>query len=156
MRQLNPDLPLLKVRTMRQVVSDSLMAPRLLMEFFGIFAAFALLLDAIGISGVVDYSVCQRTYEMDIRVALGAPYGKVIRMVLRKGALPAAVGVLLGPPVALFASGVLRALLYGIIPRDLPVFAGVPLVLLVVALGASFLPARRAAKVNPITALRCE
>jgi putative ABC transport system permease protein len=155
-RQLNPDLPLVKVRTMRQVVSDSLMAPRLLMEFFGIFAAFALLLNAIGIYGMVEYSVRERTHELGIRVALGASYGSVVRLVLQKGTLPAAVGVLLGLPVALAASGVLRALLYGISPRDLTVFLGVPVVLLLVALGASFLPARRAARVDPIVALRCE
>lgn len=155
-RQLNPDLPLVKVRTMREVVSDSLMAPRLLMEFFGIFAAFALLLDAIGIYGIVDYSVRQRTHEMGIRVALGASRGKVIRLVLKRGVLPAVVGVLLGVPAALAASGLLRALLYGISPRDLTVFLGVPVVLLLVALGASILPARRAARVDPVIALRCE
>jgi putative ABC transport system permease protein len=153
---LDPDLPLLKIRTMREVVSDSLSGTRLLMQFLAGFAVFALLLDAIGIYGIVDYSVRQRKHEMGIRVALGASYRNVIGLVLRKGALPAAVGVLLGLPVALAASGMLRALLYGISPRDLTVFAGVPVVLLIVALGASFLPARRAAKVDPIVALRCE
>ena len=153
---LDHDLPLLMVRTMSEVVSDSLSAPRLLMQCLAGFAIFALLLDAIGIYGIVEYSVRQRKHEMGIRVALGASYSNVVTLVLRRGTLPAAVGVLLGLPVALAASGVLRTLLYGISPRDLTVFAGVPVILLIIALGASFLPARRAAKVDPIIALRCE
>jgi putative ABC transport system permease protein len=153
---LDPDLPLLKIRTMREVVSDSLSGTRLLMQFLAGFALFALLLDAIGIYGIVDYSVRQRTHEMGIRVALGASYGNVVELVLRRGAMPAAAGMLLGLPAALAASGLLRALLYGIGPRDLTVFLGVPVVLLLVALGASILPARRAARVDPVIALRCE
>ena len=153
---LDGDLPLLKVRTMHEVVSDSLSQQRLLMQFLAGFAVFALLLDAIGIYGVVDYSERQRTREMGIRVALGASIGSVVRLVLQRGTLPAVAGVLVGLPVALAASGVLRAMLYGISPRDLTVFLGVPALLLLVALGASFLPARRAAKVNPIVALRCD
>jgi putative ABC transport system permease protein len=153
---LDPDLPLLKIRTMQEVVSDSLSGTRLLMQFLAGFAIFALLLDAIGIYGIVDYSVRQRTHEMGIRVALGASYGNVVELVLRRGAIPAAAGVLLGLPVALAASGLLRAMLYGISPRDLTVFLGVPVVLLLVALGASILPARRAARVDPVIALRCE
>jgi len=153
---LDHDVPLLKVRTMSEVVSDSLSVPRLLMQFLAGFALFAVLLDAIGIYGIVDYSVRQRTHEMGIRVALGASYGSVVRLVLQKGTLPAAAGVLMGLPAALAASGVLRAILYGISPRDLMVFAGVPVVLLLISLGASFLPARRAAKVDPIAALRWE
>lgn len=155
-RSQDRDLPLLKVRTMSEVVSDSLSGPRLLMQFLAGFAIFALLLDAVGIYGVVDYSVRQSTHEMGIRVALGASYGSVVRLVLQRGTLPATAGVLLGVPAALAASGVLRAILYGISPRDLTVFLGVPVVLLAVALAASFLPARRAARVDPIIALRCE
>jgi len=153
---LDPDLPLVKVRTMRQVVSDSIAEQRLLMQFLVGFGVFALLLDAIGIYGIVDYSVRQRTREMGIRVALGASYQSVIRLVLQRGTLPAAVGVLVGLPVALAGSGILRAMLYGVSPRDWAVFLGVPAVLLLIAAGASFLPARRAAKVDPIGALRCE
>jgi len=153
---LDSDLPLLKVRTIREVASDPLSEQRLLMQFLAGFAVFALLLDAIGIYGIVEYSVRQRTREMGIRVALGASSGSVVRLVLQRGTLPAAAGVLVGLPVALAASGVLRAILYGISPRDVTVFAGVPVVLLIVALGASLLPARRAAKVDPIVALRCD
>ncbi len=155
-RYLDRDLPLLKVRTMHEVISDSLSESRLLMQFLAGFAIFALLLDAIGIYGIVEYSVRQRTHEMGIRMALGASYGNVVRLILRKGTLPTAAGVALGVPAALAVSGLLRALLYGISPRDLTVFLGVPAVLILIALAASFLPARRAAKTDAILALRCE
>jgi predicted permease len=123
---LDSDLPLLKVRTMREVVSDSLSEQRLLMQFLAGFAVFALLLDAKGIYGIVEYSVRQRTREMGIRVALGASSGSVVRLVLQRGTLPAAAGVLVGLPVALAASGALRAILYGISPRDLTVLQVCP------------------------------
>jgi putative ABC transport system permease protein len=141
---------------MREVVGDSLTEPRLVASLLSGFAVFALLLAAIGIYGIVDYSVRQRTREMGIRMALGATYGNVVALVVRKGTLPAVAGVVVGVPAALAASGVIRAMLYGTSPRDLTVFMGVPAVLLLVALGASYLPARRAAKVDSIAALRAE
>jgi putative ABC transport system permease protein len=153
---LDRDLPVLKLRTMRQVIADSLMQPRLLTSFVAGFAGFALLLAAIGIYGIVAYSVRQRLHEMAIRVALGASYGDLLGLVLRKGGLLAAVGVLLGVPAALVMSRVIGSLLYGIGPRDLTVFVAVPVLLLLVALAASYLPARRAAKVDPLEALRYE
>jgi ABC-type antimicrobial peptide transport system permease subunit len=93
---------------------------------------------------------------MGIRVALGASYGDVLGLVLRKGALLAGAGVALGIPAALAVSRVMGSLLYGTSPRDLTVFAGVPVLLVLVALAASYLPARRAAKVDPMVALRHE
>jgi putative ABC transport system permease protein len=155
-RSLDRDLPLLSVRTMREVISDSLSEPRLLMQFLAGFALFALLIDAIGIYGIVEFSVRQRTHEVGIRMALGATYGSVVRLILQRGIVPAAAGAVLGLPAALAASGILRSVLYGVGPRDLTVFLGVPLVLLLVAIGASFPPARRAAKMDAIVALRCE
>jgi predicted permease len=155
-RSLDRDLPLLKVRTMREVVSDSLASVRLLTQFLSGFAIFALILDAIGIYGIVEYSVRQRTHEMGIRVALGATHGNVMALILRRGTAPAAMGLLIGIPAALAASGLLRALLYGIGPRDLTVFVGVPVLLLLVALAASLLPALRAAGMNAVAALRSE
>jgi ABC-type antimicrobial peptide transport system permease subunit len=89
-------------------------------------------------------------------MALGATYGSVVRLILQRGIVPAAAGAVLGLPAALAASGILRSVLYGVGPRDLTVFLGVPLVLLLVAIGASFPPARRAAKMDAIVALRCE
>ena len=155
-RERDHDLPLLNIRTMREVVADSLSESRLVASLLSGFAVFALLLATIGIYGIVDYSVRQRSREMGIRMALGATYGDVVALVVRKGALPAAAGVAVGVPAALAACGVIRAILYGTGPRDLSVFVGVPALLLLVALGASYLPARRAAKVDSIAALRCE
>jgi ABC-type antimicrobial peptide transport system permease subunit len=126
------------------------------MELLIGFGLFALLLDAVGIYGIVEYSARQRTHEMGIRMALGASYKNVVGVILRKGTLPALTGLALGLPAAFAASGLLRAMLYGIDPRDAMVFLGVPAVLLLVALGASYLPARRAAKQDALAALHCE
>jgi len=153
---LNPDMPLEKVRTMREVVSDSLQVPRLLMQFFSIFAAFALLLDAIGIYGIVDYSACQRNHEMGIRVALGASRGTIALLMMRKGIVPAAIGALIGLPASAILLGALRAVLLGISSRDATVAIGVSVLLLIVALCTSLLPARRAARVDTVFALRYE
>ena len=125
-------------------------------QFLAGFAGFALLLAAIGIYGIVAYSVRQRLHEMGIRVALGASYRNLLVLVIRKGVLLAFVGVIVGVPGALALSRVIGSLLYGISPRDLTVFVGVPVVLVIVAFMASYLPARRAASVDPIAALRYE
>jgi putative ABC transport system permease protein len=154
--QLDPNLPLARVRTMRQVVSDSLLVPRLLMQFLGIFAAFALMLDAIGIYGIVDYSVRQRTHEMGIRIALGASRSAIARLMVRNGILPAAIGAVIGLPAAVALLGVLRAVLFGVSPRDATVAFGVSTLLFAVALAASLLPAQRAARVDTVVALRYE
>ena len=155
-RTLDRDVPILKLRTMRQVVSDSLSQSRLMTAFLAGLAGFALVLAAIGIYGIAAYSVTQRLHEIGIRVALGASRRDVFGLVLGKGALLAAVGAVLGIPAALALSRVIGSLLYGISPRDLTVFVGVTLVLVVAALAASYLPARRAAKVDPMVALRYE
>ncbi len=155
-RSIDRDVPVLKIRTMRQVVADSLLEPRLLMSFVAGFAGFALLLAAIGIYGIVAYSVRQRMHEMGVRVVLGASYGDLLRLVLRKGAWLAGVGVLIGIPVAMAASRLIGSRLYGISPRDIEVFVGVPVLLLLAALAASYLPAHRAARVDPMVALRYE
>ncbi len=155
-RTLDRDVPILKLRTMSQVVADSVSQSRLMTAFLAAFAGFSLVLAAVGIYGIVAYSVRQRMHEMGIRAALGASYADVLRMILGKGALLAGAGVLLGIPAALAMSRVIGSLLYGISPRDLTVFLAVPAVLVAVALAASYLPARRAAKVDPMVALRYE
>jgi len=155
-RSLDRGVPILRLRTMRQVVVDSLSEPRLMAAFLLGFAAFALLLAAIGIYGITAYSVTQRVHEMGLRLALGASHREVLWIVLRKGAVLAGLGVAFGIPVALALSRVMGSLLYGMSSRDLSVFAGVPVVLLSVALAASYLPARRATKVDPMVALRYE
>jgi putative ABC transport system permease protein len=156
MRAIDLDIPLLKLRTMRQVVADSLSEPRLLSSFLAGFAGFALALASIGIYGIIAYSVAQRMHEMGLRLALGASPSDVLALVLRKGAWLAGLGLLVGIPAALAMSRAMRSLLYGISPRDLTVFAGVPVLLVMVALAASYVPARRAAKVDPTVALRYE
>lgn len=155
-RELDRDVPVLKLRSMRQVVADSLSKTTLLASFLAGFAGFALALAAIGIYGLIACSVSQRMQEMGVRVALGALSGDVLALVLRKGALLAFAGVALGIPVALAMSRLVGSFLYGISPRDPTVFVGVPALLVVVAVAASYFPARRAAKVDPIVALRCE
>jgi len=155
-RAIDPDIPLLKLRTMRQVVADSLSEPRLLSSFLAGFAGFALALASIGIYGIIAYSVAQRMREMGVRLALGASPSDVLALILRKAAWLAGTGLLVGIPAALAMSRAMRSLLYGISPRDLTVFAGVPLLLVMVALAASYVPARRAAKVDPTVALRYE
>jgi putative ABC transport system permease protein len=154
--RMDSNLPLMEMRTMREVFADSLSTARLFMHLLTAFALFALLLDAIGIYGMVEYAVRQRTHEMGVRLALGASRRAIFQLALRGGVRSAAVGVVLGLPVALAVSGVLRSMLYGVSPRDGLVFAGVPCVLLAVAFCAGVLPARRAATVDPVVALHYE
>ncbi len=155
-RTASPDAPIMQMRTMRQVVSDSLAQPRSMTELISGFAAFALLLAAIGIYGLVAYSVRQRLHEIGVRIALGASRGDVLRLIVRRGAGLSLLGILIGVPSALAASRVMSSLLYGISPLDVAVYISVPAVLILVALAASYLPARRAARVVPTMALRFE
>jgi len=155
-RSLDRDLPIIKLRTMKQVVADSLSEPRLVAWFVAGFALFALVLAVIGIYGITSYSVQRRMHELGIRAALGASQGDLLGLVLRRGALLAASGAAIGIPVALALSRIMGSFLYGISPRDFVVFGGVPVLLLLVSLAATYLPARRAAKVDPMVALRYE
>ena len=155
-RALDRDLPVLKLQTMKQVVSDSVSEQRLVASFITGFAVFALALAAIGIYSIIAYSVSQRMHEMGLRLALGASREDILRVILRGGALLVIEGVAVGIPLAFILSRGMKSLLYGISPRDLTIFGGVPLVLLLAALAASYLPARRAAKVEPMEALRYE
>jgi putative ABC transport system permease protein len=120
------------------------------------FAALAFLLTAIGLYGVISYSVVQRTREMGIRIALGAQNQNIFLMVLRRGAMLTLIGAAIGLTTSFFAARLLRALLYEISPIDPATFIAVPLLLLAVALLASYIPARRAARVDPLVALRYE
>jgi putative ABC transport system permease protein len=150
------DLLILRMRTMEQVVADSMSESELLASFVAGFASFALLLAAIGIYGIMAYSVSQRTHEMGIRMALGATRKDVLKLILRRGAVLAASGMALGIPFALAASRSMASLLYGINPRDATVFTVVPLMVFAAALAASYFPARRAMRVDPTDALRFE
>jgi putative ABC transport system permease protein len=123
---------------------------------FGLFALLALLLDAVGLYGVVAYSVAQRTREIGIRLALGAPRSAVLRLVMRQGMSLTLLGVTLGLLASYALTRLLKSLLYGVTPTDPLTFAAIALLLTFVALLACWIPARRVAKVDPLIAMRCE
>jgi ABC-type antimicrobial peptide transport system permease subunit len=153
---LDPDQPILQLRTM-QARLDEFYAPwRFNMLLFGVFALVALLLGAVGIYGVLAYAVTQRTHEIGIRLALGAQRRDVLWLIIRQGLALALIGVTLGLVAALALTRVIQNLLFGVSATDPATFAGIALLLLGVALVASFIPARRATKVDPLTALRQE
>jgi putative ABC transport system permease protein len=153
---VDPDQAIGSVTPVDQFVSAGITQPRLFLTLFGLFAGLALVLSAIGLYGLIAYGVAQRTREFGIRVALGASHADVLGLVLREGVLLAGLGVILGLVGALLGAGVLREMVYGVSAHDPLVFALVPIVLALVALAASLLPARRATRVNPIEALRAE
>lgn len=153
---VDPDVPISELETMRQVVSDSVGSRRVTMFLLGLFAALAIALAAVGIYGVISYSVGQRTHEFGIRMALGAERADVLRLVLGKGLRLAAFGVGTGLAGAFALTRFLSSLLFGVQPTDPIVFGGVALLLGVIALLASYIPARRATKVEPVVALRYE
>ena len=154
--EIDPDLPFSNVASMNEVVSASVAQPRLTTQFTGFFAALALLLTAVGVYGVLAYSVTQRIHEMGIRMALGASRSEILKMVVGQGMRLVAFGLILGLVVSLAATRLLATLLFGTSARDPLTFAAVTLLLLVVALFAAYIPARRASLVDPIVALRHE
>lgn len=155
-RSVNPDYPMLRVRTMEQVVSDSLVTDRFILVVFGSFAGLALVLAAIGIYGVMTFSVAQRNHEMGIRMALGAGRGQVLGLVIGEGMKSAVIGLAIGLPGVYFVGRALKTLLYEISAVDVRALSGVVAVLLVSAMLACYLPARRATKIDPMAALRQE
>ncbi len=153
---LDPQTPVSDVRTVDQRISSSVERPRFAMLLLAAFAGVALLLGAVGIYGVIAYTVGQRTREIGVRMALGARSGDVLRLVLAQGAGLALAGVALGVGIALAVTQALRSLLFGVGAADPLTFALVPLLLVGVALLASWIPARRAARVDPMVALRSD
>ncbi len=153
---LDKDRPLIQVRTLDRVVAESVADRRLPMLILGGFAAAALLLGAIGVYGIVGYSVAQRTEEFGIRMALGARRGNIVRMVLVQGLRLALFGLLIGVAGSLAVARLISGLLYGVTPADPGTLGATALLILGVVLLACYLPARRAARVDPMTALRCE
>jgi ABC-type antimicrobial peptide transport system permease subunit len=150
------DQVIYEVHTVEELVSNSLARQRFLLLLFGIFAGLALLLACIGVYGVLAYLVGQRIPEIGVRVALGASSGEVMWMVLRQSLAMTLLGVGVGAAGALAAGRILGRLVDGMQPTALSTFALMILVLLVAALAASFVPARRASRVDPISALRQE
>jgi predicted permease len=153
---LDPDVPPVMVTTMDEVMGTALFAPRLAAALVGGFGLAGLLLSAVGLFGLLSYLVAQRTREIGVRIALGARPLQVVRLVLAQALRPLLVGVVLGLAGALAAARSLAALLHGVSPSDPLTFTLVPLALVAVALLAGLIPARRAARVDPVTALRSE
>jgi putative ABC transport system permease protein len=155
-RALDPNLPVADVRTLRQVADDSLARPRFTTTLLGVFAALALTLATIGIYGVVSLLVTRRRQEIGIRMALGARRGSILQMVLKRGLVLTVIGLAVGLVGALWLTGALTGLLYGVTRFDPLTFAAAPAMLAGVALLACVVPAMRAAAVNPVIALREE
>ena len=153
-QSIDPGLPVFNVSSMNDILDRSLASRRFSADLVGGFAGLAVLLASIGIYGLLAYMVGQRSREIGIRMALGARRGDILRVFLRKGVALAGVGIVAGLVFSAFTASMMASLLYGVRPHDPAVFLIVPLLLFAIAVLASYLPARRATKVNPMIALR--
>jgi len=154
--QLDPTAPVFRIAAMEQYVSASLDSRRLVLALMGGFGSLAVLLAAVGIYGVISYGIARRTHEIGVRMALGARRADILRMILSQTARLVAAGVTLGLLAAVFATAFLRTQLFGITPRDPATFLGVAVLLVLLALVATYVPTRRAMRVDPMVALRYE
>jgi putative ABC transport system permease protein len=154
LRETDPQVAAYDVKSIQDAVDESLARQRLQGQVLGLFAVLALLLTVVGIYGVISYTVAQRTREIGVRVALGAQRSNVIGMVLAHGARMAGAGIAIGLIGAFALSGTVASLLYGVKPTDLVTFVSVPLVLGFVTIAATYLPALRATRVDPLIAIR--
>jgi putative ABC transport system permease protein len=153
---LDPDQPIAAIKLMSDWVDSSVAEPRYRTTLLGMFAALAMVLAAMGIYGVMSYSVAQRTHEIGVRMALGARQGDVLKLVVRQGMLLTLVGVVLGLLGAFALTRVMQSLMFEVTTKDPFTFAVVAALLIAVAFIACFIPARRATKVDPLVALRYE
>ncbi|HVN03491.1 MAG TPA: ABC transporter permease [Bryobacteraceae bacterium] len=154
--KLDPEQPVSEVRTMQQVLSDSLMLRRVSMLMLTVFASLALTLATVGIYGLTAYSVSRRTHEIGLRVALGASRPQILRLVVGRGLATSLIGAAIGVAAAVMLTRGLSGMLYGVTATDPLVFVGVPLIMIAVSLLANYLPARRATRIDPLVALRYE
>jgi putative ABC transport system permease protein len=151
---MDPDLALAEVKTMDQIVSESLIGDRFISVLYGAFAIVALLLAAIGIYGVMAFMVAQRTHEIGLRIALGATREQVLALVLKEGVVLALIGLALGLVGACLVGQAMKSTLYGVGTVDFAAFSVVSITLLASALLACYFPAQRATQVDPMVALR--
>jgi putative ABC transport system permease protein len=151
---VDADQPVTSVQTVDQLMDSSRAQPRFTMLLLGLFSLAALILAIIGIYGVLAYSVAQRRHEMAIRLALGAERGDILRLVVRQGLGLALVGIAVGLCAAFLMTRLMSSMLYDVSARDLTTFAIAPVIFLCIALLASYLPARRATRLNPLEVLR--
>jgi predicted permease len=156
LQAVDPNLPVFNVRTMNEVIDGSLASRRFSAELVGVFAVVALLLASMGIYGLLAYMVGQRAHEIGVRMALGAMPSTIGKMIVSRGAGLAGIGVAIGLILSGIMAPLISSVLYGVRPLDPEVFIAVPVILMVVVLLASYIPAWRAARVNPIVALRRE
>jgi putative ABC transport system permease protein len=155
-RGLDPNRPVDHVQTLEEIRDETIAPQRLNATLIGLFSLLALAIATVGVAGVLAFSVSQRTNELGIRLALGAERGAILRMILREGALMAVAGVVIGALAAVPLSSLLKGLLFGVEPIDPTTIGAAAALLVIVALAASAIPARRATAVDPMTALRSE
>ena len=153
---MNPDLPIADVRTVQEIYDRSMARTSFTLVMLSIAAGMALLLGIVGIYGVISYTVSQRTREIGIRIALGAPQQSVRQMFVRQGLLLTAIGVACGIAAAAALTRLMKALLFEVSPLDPVTYVAVSVILAVAALLASYIPARRATTIEPVEALRVE
>ena len=154
--RVDRDQPVWKIRTMDSLVANTLGSKRVLLVLVGVFASVALLLAGVGIFGVMSFAVAQRTHEVGVRMALGASGGEVLRLIVGQGLRLTAFALLIGLAAAAGTTRLMASQLFGVTPSDPVTFALVPIVLCAVAALACYLPARRASRLDPLTALRRE
>jgi putative ABC transport system permease protein len=156
MADFDTDLPLYQVSTMEDIVAASFAGPRVTTNLLGLFAVVALMLAAVGVYGVISYSVAGRTREIGVRVALGAERSEITRLILGEGVRPVVLGVVVGLAGAWFSTRLVESMLYDVEPTDPLTFSTIPIVLLVVGVVATLIPALRATRIAPTEALREE
>ena len=153
-KAIDPNLPITGVRSMHEYVADALAPTRFVVVLLGVFAIIAMTMAAIGLYGILAFSVRQRTYEMGVRIALGATRSRIMALVLRQGLQLTVLGFTIGVAGAIVLNSIIASMLFGVTATDPLTFAGIGLISLLVAVVASYVPASRATRVNPVVALR--